>query len=784
MSKIHVNPLMRSIVLLIIILTTAGSSFGQVYVLSGKVVTGNGEVLPFVSVSLKNTKYVTASEADGTFRISHVPAGDYKLAVSHVGFRNFEKDIHIGSRNLTVDIVLTSDTKELEEVLVKAEKQTRVQETRPITIASVEIKNVVSQNLLITDAIDRLSGVRIRRSSSLGEPSDISINGLRGNAVRLYIDGLPMEFIYPNFDISTLPIGNLKRIDLYKGVLPVDVGTDALGGGINLVTEQKSYNSLRASYNVGSYNTHLGDFTLGLANKNNYFLNVTSAVNYSDNSYGMDAPIFENGNKIAHVKRFHDQYKIFFGGVTVGTHSKAWADELKLSVNVSGGSKQLQNGARVSSTAFGEVNYKAENLTALLSYQKSFWKERAVFSTAVNYSSQTLNYVDTTKNVYSWSGKIIGRKQNAGEYYEANTDTYIHGWINRTSLTFKLSPNHRLLFSNLYAKQKLTGVVYLEEDPAGDYLRIPQYLTKNVAGAQYEGVFWNKLNFSAALKRFDYILDGAENNTFELIKKKGGMWGYNTALKYDISEGVFARASFEKGYLVPLFAQFVGNGADIVRNTDLLPESSDNLNLGVAFTRTLSSHFDLSSIINGFYRKQHDIIFIGNGVIKRYDNADAVRTLGVEGDVALTFRKAFSLKTNVTFLRKTFTKMKLAESQFLLGTAFPNNPNFYGNSELSWQKGNLLKTSDRFRAYLFYNYIAPFNHITVGKGNSIENTPEAYVPVQHRLDAGFSYKFPQNRLTASLNVINVFNAKLFDNYLVPRAGTNFNVKLIYEISNF
>ncbi|MCF0060728.1 TonB-dependent receptor [Dyadobacter chenwenxiniae] len=775
---------MRIFFLLFMLLLIDETGYGQGFSFSGTVKNGDGNALSFVSVSLKNTKYETASDADGTFRLINIPAGDYKLVVSHVGFKTFEKDIKITSRNVVEDVVLISDTKDLDEVLVKTEKQSRVQEMKPITISSVEIKNVVSQNVLITDIIDRLSGVRIRRSSSLGEPSDISINGLRGNAVRVYIDGLPMEFIYPNFDISTLPIGNLKRIDVYKGVLPVDVGTDALGGGINLVTEQKSYNSLRASYNVGSYNTHLGDFALGLANKKNYFLNVTGAVNYSDNSYRMDARIFENGNRIERVKRFHDQYRIFFGGITIGTHSKPWADELKLSVNVSGGNKELQNGARVSGTAFGEAKYKAENLTAVLKYEKSLWKQRALFSTAANYSSQTLNYVDTTTNVYSWSGKVIGRKESPGEYYEANSDTYIHGWINRSSFTFKISPDHKLLFSNLYAKQKLTGIDYLEADPMEDYLRIPQFLTKNVAGVQYEGLFMNRLTFSAATKRYDYILDGAENNTFELVKKKDGIWGWNTALKYDIAEGFFTRASFEKGYLIPQFAQFVGNGADIVRNTDLLPESSDNLNIGVVISKPVTKILSITTNINGFYRSQHDIIFIGNGVIRRYDNADQVRTLGVEGDVALTFKNAFSLKTNLTFLRKTFTKMKLAESQFLVGTDFPNNPNFYGNSELSWQKPGLLKTDDRFRAYLFYNYIAPFNHITVGKGNSIKNTPEAYVPVQHRLDAGFSYKFAKRGLIASLNVINVFNAKLFDNYLVPRAGTNFNVKLIYEISRF
>ena len=775
---------MRIFLLLITFCFISINSFGQEVSVNGTVKNSNGEFLPFVTISLKSTNYSFTTNEEGKFKIDHVADGEYKLVVSHVGFKTFEKSIKVAAKSVFEEIVLINSATELDEVLVKTEKQTKVLETKPIAISSVEIKNVISQNVLITDVVDRLSGVRIRRSSSLGDNSDISINGMRGNAVRIYIDGLPMEFIYPNFDISTLPIGNLKRIDVYKGVLPVDVGTDALGGGINLITEQKSYNSLKASYNVGSFNTHLADVTLGLTNAKNYFINVSGAYNYSDNDYKMDAQIFEKNNKRERVRRFHDRYRMAFGSITVGTHSKPWADELKLTLNLSGGDKQLQNGARVTGFAFGEANYTAQNLSAILKYDKLFLGEKGLFTTTFNYSDQTLGYVDTTRNVYSWSGKIVGRQGTQGEYYRANSETYIKSSVNRTSVSFKIATNHKLLFSNLYAKQKLTGIDYLEENPAEDYLRVPQYLTKNVAGIQYEGLYLNRLTFSTALKRFDYMLDGAENNTFQLVKKKGGIWGYNAALKYDITEGLFARASYEKGFLIPLFYQFVGNGADIIRNTDLLPESSDNLNLGFSLAKPINKLLNITSTVNGFYRNQHDIIFIGSGVIRRYDNADQVGTVGVEGDIALTYNNAFSLKTNVTFLRKTFTKVLVADSQFLVGTDFPNNPNFYANSEFSWQKSNLIKNDDRFRAYLFYNYIAAFNHITIGKENSQKNTPEAYVPVQHRLDAGFSYKFPKRALTASLNVLNVFDAELFDNYLVPRAGINFNIKVIYELTNF
>ncbi len=406
-----------------------------------------------------------------------------------------------------------------------------------------------------------------------------------------------------------------------------------------------------------------------------------------------------------------------------------------------------------------------------------------VFRTIGNFSDQLLNYRDTTTNVYSWSGQIVGRN-TPGEYTgEQLTDNYSRSWINRSSLVIQLAPNHKLLASNLYAKQRLKGIDYLEKNIEKDYLRIPQSLMKNISGIHYEGVFFSHLTLSAAVKRFDYVLNGAENNTFVMVKKKDGFLGWNVGLKYDLSDNLFTRISYEKGFLIPQFYQFVGNGADILRNTNLMPESSNNLNVGASYLDKSDRTFTLSGTVNGFYRRQNDIIFLGSNITRIYENADQVRTLGVEGEATLRYNKAFSLSTNITFLRKNFTEVKDPKNQYLLGAAFPNNPNFFGNIELAWQKTN-ARNKNHFRVYSFYNYVAPFNHILIGKDNSIKTTPDSFVPVQHRVDAGCSYKFVKQNLTASVNIINVLNADLYDNFLVPRAGTNFNVKLIYELTKF
>ncbi len=756
--------------------------FAQQSVVDGVVKDAQGQTLPFATVSLKNTKNAIITNADGYYKLTKIPHGEHILVFSAVGFQTLEHKFTVNTSSKTINIQLEASSKELDEVTVKATAQAKVQETKPLSIKSIEIKDVVNQTVLLTDVLDKISGVRIRRSSSLGEASDISINGLRGNAIRVYIDGIPMEFMYPSFDISNLPLGNIKRVDVYKGVLPVDVGSDALGGGINIITEQKAYNTFKASYNIASFNTHLTDINLGLANKNNYFLNASLGYNYSDNNYKMRALVYET-NKYEQVKRFHDTYRFLYGSITVGTHSKPWADEFRLSLNLSGGDKELQNGARITNTAIGEAKYTARNLSAVLKYEKSFLNEKILLRTLGNYTDQSLKFVYTTTNVYSWSGSLVGKNQ-AGEYYLGNTINYTQGLTNRTSIEYRINDKHKLLLSNLYAHQKLTGVDYLKESGERDYLTIPQYLTKNIAGLQYEGLFGEKTTLSGAVKKYDYMLDGAENNTFALVKKNGNFWGWNMGAKYNFNENTFMRASFERGYLIPLFTQFVGNGGDILRNTDLLPESSDNLNVGISNTHKISDNIQLSTSLSGFYRQQYNIIYLGSSVFRRYENADQVRTLGGEGDVSVWYKRAVNLKANLTILSKTFTAVLDTRNNYLIGTAFPNYPTTFGNVELSWQKANFLSPKNQIRFYTFYNYIGAFNHILVAASNSPTTTPDAYVPVQHRVDLGCSYKLSKQNLTLSFNIQNLLNAELYDNFLVPKAGINFNGKLIYEINNF
>ena len=110
---------MRIIFLSFFLCFITSLTFAQSYSLSGTVRTSANEVLPFVSVSLKNTSYSAVASEVGEFLIPKVAAGNYTLVVSHIGFNVFEKDITIKDKSVFEQIVLTSAATDLNEVLVK-----------------------------------------------------------------------------------------------------------------------------------------------------------------------------------------------------------------------------------------------------------------------------------------------------------------------------------------------------------------------------------------------------------------------------------------------------------------------------------------------------------------------------------------------------------------------------------------------------------------------------------------------------------------------------------------
>jgi outer membrane receptor protein involved in Fe transport len=737
-------------------------------------------------ILLKKAKRSAVTDSSGHFVIFNIPSGSYRAEVSSVGYRPYEETITVSSGNTTqLTATLQSTSVDLNEVQVVGKTESAKLAIQPIPVASLDIKNVFEKKSSITDALDQVSGIRVRSTGAAGAPADISVNGLRGNSVRLYIDGIPIEFIAAGLNISQIPLNSIKRVDIYKGVMPVDIGTDALGGGINVVTNQAQYNYLRASYRVGSFNTHQGGLVLGAVNKQKTaYINLTSSFDYSDNNFKMRAVDVESGQTLT-VRRFNDQYKSLYTRLTAGFMNRPWADDFQLGITYADIYREYQNGLAIGNVPFGEAHYTANNYTLSLKYEKSF-ADKMALSSLTSYGRLDYVFTDTTKNIYSWTGKVIRRSNFGGESNNHAGALFPHikndGIVNRTTLSYVLGNAGRLTLSNFYAWKTQTGYDPLVRESEGqiDYLKRPQDLTKNITGLQYEvNLLQNKLTAIVAGKLFHFNLQGIERITNAPISSASTKPGGNLSLKYAINDQVFVRTSYENAMRIPDFVEVFGDNATIVSNLGIQPERSHNLNLGGAFTRYFGPKF-LNIEVNGFYRAQKNRIILNanNGIFARYENREEVTVKGAEMAIKASPLTNLLATVNLTYQDIRIVKMADRTQQFMEGQRLPNEPVFFFNTEIRYTFRN-LPNDNALGVFVFYNRINEFAHILTGAQYNKDN----YVPAQNILDAGASYKFLNKHLTASLNIQNVLNSELYDYYRVPRPGRNFNFQLIYELSN-
>ena len=98
---------------------------------------------------------------------------------------------------------------------------------------AVDVRRLHNTNLDIAGILNRVSGVKVRQDGGVGSATTINLNGFTGKHVKIFLDGVPMDGSASSFNINNIPAGLARSIEVYKGVVPVEYGADALGGAIN-----------------------------------------------------------------------------------------------------------------------------------------------------------------------------------------------------------------------------------------------------------------------------------------------------------------------------------------------------------------------------------------------------------------------------------------------------------------------------------------------------------------------------------------------------------------------
>ncbi|WP_422355857.1 TonB-dependent receptor domain-containing protein [Roseivirga pacifica] len=764
--------------------------FAQTATITGTVRSNDGEFVPGAHVSL-NGNAVIITNTKGQFRFNQVASGLHTLSASFIGFKQAQKSFTVErNQKLTINLILEEEATELSEITVTAKSEASQLKESVNSVALLDVKPFHNRSINTPDLLNTISGVQVRQSGGVGNSTDISIQGLSGRQVKLFVDGIPMDFLLPveelgvGASLNMFPVNLMERMEVYKGAVPVTLGADALGGAINIVTRKDFKDYVEASIGHSSFNTWRSTFSSRKLFASGLTVGFSTFYTSSDNSYQVDdvKVVNEFGNpESISTNKFHDRFRSYLLKGELGIINKSWVDRLMLGFSYGDLYDEIQHNFEMRQP-YGQALNTAKTYNTSLQYEKFGLVNKLDLSAYLGHSRIETTFIDTTRNIYNWRGEIIGKKTSGGEITNSQNNLNYKGdnYTGRISLNYHLSDNSRLTFNTVVSHFKRTGSDTVASKFYGeDYFGEPVYINKLVAGLGLEQEFLNgKITSSTGLKAYQYNSEGfiVENGESNTIKQERFQPGFSQAFKWQVNEKLLNKASYEYATRMPDRVETLGDFSSAINaNPGLKPETSHNINIGPLYKL---SKWTLE--LNGFYRNVSDIIIlqaVPPPVLSKYENLLKTSITGVEGEVIYKPFQWLSIRTNATYqdLRNRSKKENAGvSSDRYYGIRLPNKPYFFSNGEIQFQQEDLFKSNDQLQLWWSTSYVEEFYRYWEIDGRKEDKLT---IPSQWLQNIGLSYTNWKKNLTLTLESQNIFNAKAYDNFRVQKPGRSWHIKL-------
>lgn len=753
--------------------------------LSGIILDNEGVPVINVIIHKRFTDNGSYSDETGHFKLI-LPEGKHTISFTKVGF--LKKDLQIeltANASMELNIELEPDPNfTLNDVVIVGKTQVRQIEESGFNVVAIDAKPYHNSSINLTQVLDRVPGVKIQQEGGLGSKTNTTINGLTGKHVRYFIDGMPMDAMSPAFQLNNLPVNMADRIEVYKGVVPVNFGSDALGGAVNIVTKKTPGTYLDASYSYGSFNTHLTYVNIGHTSKKGFTVQLSAYQNYSDNDYYVDARVadFDAGIYIKEpqrVRRFHDMYHNETVIAKIGVVEKAFADQLLFGITLGQEYREIQHPAYMN-IAFGEKFHTSTIiLPSFLYTKKDLFIKNLDVSMAANYNLGSGHNVDTTILQYNWLGdsrdsKSKGEMDYSDLYYKDN-----NGTIN-ANLNYKINSKNRLTINNV------TNLFSREGDnkvAIDDFmLQKPQVNNRNILGISLNSDFGTKFSTAIFGKYYAYQASAFLNTIYsskledyQVFSISDSKLGYGLTASYFVNDNFQLKGNYELACRLPVSEELFGEVfSDPVVNLDLESESSNNFNLGFNYNKPINQRNYINTEVNIFYRRTSD--FIRRNINYKtgqqtFENIMLVKIPGIDAEVRYSYGDRFNCGVNLSYQRP----MNYDSTSTYYKGIVPNMPNFFGNADASYFINEIWFSESRLSFAYNLQFINEFlnDWSTYQSANS--------VPTQWNHSLNITYSWQKGKYNVAFDFKNIFDANLYDNYTLQKPGRSFAVKFRYYL---
>ncbi len=738
--------------------------------------------------------YTTQTSTLGAYRLENVPTGKYSLRVDLAGATAYATPVTIAANQTTsTDVRLQRrppDDSEIENIMVMGRSETDKKRESAEAVQVISTQVAQQQSADLGEVLARTSGIGVRRSGGLGSGTRIAVNGLTDDQIRFFIDGIPLDFAGYPFGIANVPVNFVQRIDIYRGVVPVRFGADALGGAINLITTQDvDGTEAVASYQAGSFNTHrITAAAKHLDEDTGFFSRLEGFYDDAANNYEIDVEVADERGRLspARVERFHDEYRATGGNLQIGLVDKSWADRLILRGFVTDSVDELQHNV-VMTVPYGEVNSRVFSAGGTLRYNHTF-ENYISLEVVAGYSHVATEFEDVGQCVYDWFGNCIRERRVPGEIDGRPRDQII--WDNnaygRIQLEWSPFREHSLRLALSPTFTTRTGDERIQADPdARDPLTAQRDLLTLVSGIEYQAdVLQDRLQNILFFKSYFQVARSEEplpGNIFTERNRNTHRVGVGNTMRYRFYDWMYMKASYEWATRLPTPNEVFGNGVLIVPNLELEPETSHNVNLGMTIDARSTGYGDFRGDLNFFLRETDRlIVLLGNDRVFSFQNVFGARSLGGEASAGWTSRGGhFAIDGNTTYVdfRNVSDGGTFGDFE---GDRIPNRPYFFANGQATAKAFELLVNDDELS--LFWNTRFVLEFFRSWESVGIQEFKQT-IPTQVAHTVGLTYLLRQDFYSMSLTaeMQNLTDESLFDFFGVQRPGRAFLLKLVAEI---
>lgn len=712
-----------------------GEIVSDAHVIGDVIDKKSGEHLAYITIQLVGTTVGVMTDGTGHYFLKNVPAGNYTIQASAVGYRTVEKQLEVkDDRVAEVNFILTEDAIMMDNVVVTASRgETKRREASNVVNVITPKLFTSTNSVCMSQSLNFQPGVRVETNCQNCGFTQVRINGMDGPYTQILIDSRPIfSALAGVYGLEQIPSNMVDRIEVVRGGGSALYGSNAIAGTINIITKEPLNNSL----SISNTTSMIGGESFDINNGVNAAL-VSDDMKYGVSLYGGNRQrqsYDANGDGFSEIGKINAQNLGFNAYYKMGLHSK-------LSFEYHGSHEFRRGGDQL------DVPPHMSNVAEQI--------EHTINSAGIKYNWFTEDYK------HNFSAYASTQYVDRNSYYGARKDPYAYGITNDLTtvagMQYIYSMDKCLFMPAKFTIGTEVNFDKLHDESLLHNRDITQTVETYSAFAQNE---WKNEKLT--------IVFGGRIDKHSLINQP--IISPRLNFRYNPIKSLTLRTGYAMGFRAPQvfdedlhIAAVGGENVFIENDPNLKPERSHCLNLSADYYYNFENGMQLNFLVDGFYTNLEDVFLLNdkghdsNGnLLKVRENGSGSEVMGIsfEGKIVPTDGLNFQFGTTLQS-----SKYKKAE-QFSLDVAARReifrSPNLYGYTTLNYNPFHALTIS------LSGTYTGSmWNEHYIYDGSGKLKGTEVETPDFFDMNIKVNYEFHiggLSELHLNAGVMNVFNA--------------------------